>query len=100
MSYTRQIGNMVINVNCAADPETNYNKYYEDIKRKINADGYIPETTMENLISMSVLYFDNDDNYGEYDPETGFGGYGDGFTLDSFFRFIDENGWSEFDYYC
>ena len=56
---------------------------------------------MENLIKMIVLYFDCDDNYGEFDAETGCGGYGDEFTLEECFRYIEENGsYEEFDFYA
>ena len=51
------------------------------------------------LISMIILHFDCDDNYGEYDEETGMGGYGEEFTLEECFRYIEESGgYSEFDY--
>ena len=46
-------------------------KLTNDIKDKIIADCYEPKTTMSNLISMIILSFDCDDNYGEYDEETG-----------------------------
>lgn len=60
---------------------------------------YIPKTSIENLVTMIVLHFDCPDNYGEYDPETGFGGYGDGFTIDECKRYVeDSGGFSEFDY--
>ena len=75
MSYTRQVGDMTIFVDCASNPEGNFEKYYKDIADKIIADGYKPKTSMTNLISMIVLSFDCDDNYGEYDEETGCGGY-------------------------
>ena len=101
MSYTRQIGNMTVFVNCASNPETTYEMYYKDIEKKIIADEYEPETTMDNLISMIILSFDCDDNYGEYDEETGFGGYGEEFTLEECFRYVEESGgYREFDYYC
>lgn len=101
MSYTRQVGDMTISVCCTSNPETTYAKYYNDIERKIIADGYKPETTMENLIKNIVLIFDCDDNYGEYDEETGFGCYGEEFTLEECFRYIEESGgYREFDYYC
>ena len=55
--------------------------------------------TADNLISMVVLSFDCDDNFGEYDPETGCGGYGDEFTLSECFAYVDDcGGWQEFDY--
>lgn len=51
------------------------------------------------MISMVVLSFDCDDNFGEYDPETGCGGYGDEFTLSECFAYVDDcGGWQEFDY--
>lgn len=96
MSYTRN----GITVICASNPERTYNRYYKDIEAKIIADSYTPKTTMENLIKMIVLYFDCDDNYGEFDVETGCGGYGDEFTLEECFRYIEENGsYDEFDFY-
>ena len=101
MSYTRQVGDMTIFVDCASNPEGNFEKYYKDIADKIIADGYKPKTTMTNLISMIVLSFDCDDNYGEYDEETGCGGYGEEFTLEECLRYVDEcGGYREFDYYC
>lgn len=101
MSYTRQVGDMTIFVNCISNPEATYAEYYSDIERKIIADGYKVETTMENLISIIILSFDCDDNYGEYDEETGFGGYGEEFTLEECFRYVEESGgYREFDYYC
>jgi hypothetical protein len=64
-------------------------------------DGYEPETTMDNLIKMIILSFDCEDNYGEYDEKTGFGGYGEEFTLEECFRYVEESGgYVEFDYYC
>ena len=95
MSYTRN----GITVVCASDPESNYAQYYSDIERKIISDGYTPKTSMENLISMIILHFDCDDNYGEYDEETGCGGYGDEFTLEECFRYVSETGgYGEVDY--
>ena len=67
MSYVRNIGDISVFVDCISNPETNYAMYYSDIEKKINKDGYIPKTSMENLISMIILIFDCDDNYGEYD---------------------------------
>lgn len=97
MSWTRN----GVTVICKAEPETNYEKYYSDIKKRVIADGYTPKTTMENLIKNVVLYFDCDDNYGEYDPETGCGGFGKEFTLEECFRYVSESGgWNEFDYEC
>lgn len=101
MSYTRQVGDMMVFVNCASNPEGAYEIYYKDIENKIIADGYKPETTMDNLIKMIILSFDCDDNYGEYDEENGFGGYGEEFTLEECFRYVEESGgYREFDYYC
>lgn len=101
MSYTRKVGDMTIFVNCVSNPEGTYEAYYKDIEKKIIKDGYEPKTTMDNLISMIILYFDCDDNYGEYNEETGFGGYGEGFTLEECFRYIeDSGGYAEFDYEC
>ena len=101
MSYTRKVGDMVVFVDCASNPEETYEAYYKDIEQKILADGYKPKTSMENLISMIILYFDCDDNYGEYDEETGCGGYGEKFTLEECFRYVEESGgYAEFDYEC
>ena len=101
MSYIRQIGDKTVFVNCISNPEGNFEKYYKDIEKKIIADGYEPKTTISNLIEKIVLTFDCDDNYGEYDEETGFGGYGEEFTLEECFRYVEESGgYREFDYYC
>lgn len=101
MSYVRKVGDMTVFVGCVSDPEGTYDTYYKDIEQKILADGYKPKTTMDNLIVMIILSFDCDDNYGEYDEETGCGGYGDEFTLEECFRYIEESGgYAEFDYYC
>ncbi len=101
MSYTRQVGDMTIHVCCASNPEATYEEYYNDIKKKIEDDGYKPVTTMTNLITMIILSFDNDDHYGEYDEETGCGGYGEEFTLEECFRYVEESGgYAEFDYWC
>ena len=101
MSYTRQVGDMTINVICKANPEGNYEEYKDQIEQRIKADGYVPKTTMDNLICMVLLFFDNDDMYGEYDPKTGCGGWGDEFDLETMFEYVRESGgWSEFDYYA
>ena len=101
MAYTRKVGDMIIFVDCVSNPEANYEAYYNDIEKKILADGYTPKTSMDNLITMIILSFDCDDNYGEYDEETGFGGYGEKFTLEECFRYIEESGgYAEFDYEC
>ena len=99
MSYTRKVGDIVIHIDCIGNPEETYGTYYKEIEKKIIEDGYKPKTSMENLISMIILHFDCDDNYGEYDEETGMGGYGEEFTLEECFRYIEESGgYSEFDY--
>ena len=101
MSYVRKVGDMTVFVDCISDPEATYETYYKDIEQKILEDGYKVKTTLENLITMIILYFDCDDNYGEYDEETGCGGYGDEFTLEECFRYIEEHGgYAEFDYHC
>lgn len=101
MSYVRKVGDMVVFVDCVSNPEATYAEHYEAIENKIVEDGYIPQTSMDNLITMIILSFDCDDNYGEYDEETGFGGYGEEFTLEECFRYVEESGgYSEFDYYC
>ena len=82
-----------------SSPETTYVMYYSDIEKAINNDKYIPKTSMENLISMVVLYFDCDDNYnhGDADKE----GYGDQFSMVGLLQFVEDcGGWEEFDYYC
>lgn len=99
MSYKRELFGTTIYVDCICEPEINFQKYYKDIERKIMSDGYVPRTSMENLIKNLVLIFDCDDNYGEHNPETGCGGYGNYFTLDECFRYIKESGgYEEFDY--
>lgn len=99
MSYIREYAGHTVFVVCASNPEATYDAYYSDIEKQIVADGYVPETSMENLIKMIVLSFDCDDNYGEYDEETGFGGYGEAFTLEECFRYIEESGgYREFDW--
>ena len=101
MSYTRKVGDMTVFIGCASNPEETYATYYKDIENKIVEDGYEPETSMDNLITMIILSFDCDDNYGEYDEESGMGGYGEKFTLEECFRYVEESGgYAEFDYYC
>ena len=101
MSYIRKVGDMMVFVKCASNPEATYELYYKDIERKILADKYEPQTSMDNLISMIILSFDCDDNYGEYDEESGCGGYGNEFTLEECFRYVEESGgYAEFDYEC
>lgn len=101
MSYSRKVGDMTVNIVCASDPETTFAQYSSDIEKWIQSKDYTPKTTMENLIDIIVLSFDCDDNYGEYDPETGCGGYGEKFTLEECKRYVEENGgFREFDYYA
>lgn len=107
MSYTNEIkdanGQIIMNVHviCKANPQETYDKYHQLIKERIELDGYIPKTNMDNLVRMIILYFDCDDNYGDYNSETGFGGYGNEFTLEECFRYVKESGgYAEFDYYC
>ena len=86
--------------------ETDYTEFPEDkmcdcdrIARAAMEDGYKPETDYTNLTTMVLLYFDSPDNYGEYDPDTGCGGYGDSFTVEECLRYVEESGgWREFDY--
>ena len=81
------------------NPEMTFAMCYSDIEKQIIKDGYIPETSMENLISMIILHFDCVDNYGEFNAETGCGGYGEGFTLEECIRYVKESGgYREFDY--
>ncbi len=101
MSYTNRIGNLSIHVICAADPQKNYAAYYNEFEKWIQSENYNPKTTMDHLISMIILSFDCDDNYGEFNPETGFGGYGNEFTFEECKRYVQEHGGFEnFDYYC
>lgn len=101
MSYVRNVGDMMVLVDCVSNPEEVYEAYYKDIEKKIIEDGYKPETSMDNLISMIILHFDCDDNYGDYDETTGMGGYGEEFTLEECFRYVEESGgYTEFDYEC
>lgn len=88
--------------------EKDYNVYpkekwcdYDYMAVFIREQGYEPKTTMENLISMIFLHFDNPDNFGEYDEETGFGGYGEEFTIEMCKEYVmASGGFYEFDYYC
>lgn len=101
MSYVREVGNTTIFIDCVSNPETNYEFYRDIIEKIIITDGYTPKTSMDNLIKMIILSFDCDDNYGEYDEETGFGGYGEEFTLEECIRYVDDcGGYAEFDYEC
>ena len=99
MAYGRMVGNRYVYVDCMSDPGTNFARHHSDIEKQIIADGYVPQTSMDNLVSMVILSFDCDDNYGEYDPETGMGGYGDEFTLDQCFAYVEASGgWELFDW--
>ena len=101
MSYSRKVGDLTVNVICASNPEANFAQSYSDIERWIVKENYEPKTTMENLVSMIVLSFDCDDNYGKYDKETVCGGYGEKFTLEECKRYVEESGGlREFDYYA
>lgn len=74
---------------------------YDNIANWIIEQGYKPKTTLENLVHMIILHFDCCDNYGEYNPENGCGGYGESFTVEECKRYVEESGGlSEFDYYC
>lgn len=65
----------------------------------IREQGYKPKTSMEHLITMIFLHFDSPDNFGEYDVNTGFGGYGEEFTIEGCKQFVeDSGGLAEFDY--
>ena len=60
---------------------------------------YTPKTSIEHLVHMIILMFDCCDNYGEYDEESGCGGYGDEFTIEGCKRYVeDSGGFKEFDY--
>lgn len=49
---------------------------------------------------MIITHFDSPDHYGEYDAETGCGGYGDEFTVEECKRYVEESGgFREFDYF-
>lgn len=60
---------------------------------------YKVQTSMENLVENIILYFDCCDNYGEYNSDTGSGGYGDGFTVEGCIKYVEDTGIAEFDYY-
>ena len=67
----------------------------------VREKGYEPKTNIENLVQMIIAHFDNPDHYGEYDAETGYGGYGDEFTIEECKRYVEESGGiKEFDYFC
>jgi hypothetical protein len=61
--------------------------------------GYKVKTSIERLVTMIILHFDCPDNYGECDEDTGFGYYGDSFTIEGCKQFVeDSGGFAEFDY--
>lgn len=73
---------------------------YDHMDIWIREQGYEPKTSMEHLIDMIFLIFDCSDNFGEYDTNTGFGGYGEEFTLEGCKEFIRDSGsLAEFDFY-
>lgn len=74
---------------------------YDRIADWVREKGYKPETSIEQLVYMIMLHFDCPDNYGKYDEETGFGGYGESFTVEECKRYVEESGgFKEFDYFC
>ena len=98
MSYTRQVGDITIHVACESNPEEFYETHKDEIIADMKAIGFEPETSYDNIVKNAVLFFDCDDNFGEYDQETGAGGYER--TIDDFFSYVDDsNGYNEFDYY-
>lgn len=100
MSYSRTCGNLTIHVACISNPEATYNEYFSVIEAEVVKANYKPETSMKNLIKNIVLMFDCDDNYGEYSPESGCGGYGDEFSVENCMQYVeDSGGFTEFDYY-
>ena len=83
----------------SADQWYNKESDWAQIIQRIRDDGYRPKYGMDNLVTKVILHFDSPESFGEYDPETGSGGYGDEFTLDGLFQFVeDSGGWAEFDY--
>ena len=76
-----------------------YQEFYDEIRTAVEKSGYKVKTSMDNLIINAIAYFDNEDNYGEYDPETCRGGFGDGFTVSGLLDFVDASGgWENFDH--
>ena len=97
MSYTNVAYGMTVHVECVCDPQEFYDSYHGVIEEDIRRTGYVPRTSLDNLVVKAVLSFDCDDNYGEYDPSTGCGGYIR--TLQDFFTYVNDcGGYSEFDY--
>ena len=87
-------------------PEQDYQNYpkekwcdMDEIAAWIISQGYKPKTSIQHLVEMIILSFDCADNYGEFDEETGFGGYGEEFTIKECKRYVEESGgFAEFDY--
>lgn len=74
--------------------------YEPNTSEWIISEGYIPKTSIENLVERIILCFDCVDNYGEYNPETGFGGYGNCYALECCMNYVEDNGgFAAFDYY-
>lgn len=72
---------------------------YDHMAIWIHEQDYRPQTSIENLITKIFLHFDCPDNFGEYNAETGFGGYGEEFTLEGCKEFVmASGGFAEFDY--
>lgn len=85
------------------EPDTPEEKKYDcdRIADWVREKGYEPKTNIENLVQMIIAHFDSPDHYGEYDAETGCGGYGDEFTVEECKRYVEESGgFKEFDYFC
>ena len=72
---------------------------YDHMAIWIREQGYNPKTSMEHLIDMIFLHFDVPERYGEHNPETGCGGYGEEFTLEWCKAYVEDcGGLAEFDY--
>ena len=65
--YTRtvELPDITAHIVTASNPELTYNTYYRSIEERIKADGYIPETSMENLIMMIFWYYEDSDEIRE-----------------------------------
>ena len=69
---------------------------YEKIEEAIRKSGYVPKTSMDNLITMMMLHFDNPDI-----EEQGYSRLTDDgwFNAEECLRYVeDSGGYSEFDY--
>ena len=87
---------MMLNKTDEMEPWIPEDSIYGQIWFAIKADGYVPETSMDNLVIMVLLHFENE--LDQYDSDVD---YGDEFTIDGCRAFVyDNNGWKEFDYYC